>query len=185
MERQSACVHDQERFRSQSNRVLSALVICRKEEGTARSSQLGHQIQYVHGRVDRMDQNVGNYRIGVRSKKWWWPVLVFCIETSVHNAWQLYRKTEGGMQETLDFLEFRRAIVQTYLLIQSFQVVRRTTSRWNIGSQNLCALTIPTTSYHHHRSRTDVQCLERTPPNAVKKCSINLHENCFKVFHNQ
>ena len=27
------------------------------------------------GGVDRMDQNIDNYRMEVRSKKWWWPVL--------------------------------------------------------------------------------------------------------------
>ena len=27
------------------------------------------------GGVDRMDQNIDNYRMGVRLKKWWWPVL--------------------------------------------------------------------------------------------------------------
>ena len=27
------------------------------------------------GGVDCMDQNIDNYRMGVRSKKWWWPVL--------------------------------------------------------------------------------------------------------------
>ena len=32
--------------------------------------------QYNHfmGGVDRMYQNIDNYRMGVRSKKWWWPV---------------------------------------------------------------------------------------------------------------
>ena len=25
--------------------------------------------------VDGLDQNIDNYRMGVRSKKWWWPVL--------------------------------------------------------------------------------------------------------------
>jgi Transposase IS4 len=68
------------------------------------------------GGVDRMDQNISNYRIGVRSKKWWWPVFVFCIETSVHNAWQLYRKTEEGTKHSMDLLEFRRTIVKIYLM---------------------------------------------------------------------
>ena len=55
------------------------------------------------GGVDRMDQNIGNYRIGIRSNKWWQPVFVFCVETAVHNAWQLHRKTDEGTAEPLDF----------------------------------------------------------------------------------
>ena len=33
--------------------------------------------QYNHfmGGVDRMDQNIDNYRMRFRSKKWWWSVL--------------------------------------------------------------------------------------------------------------
>ena len=28
------------------------------------------------GGVDRLDQNVGLYRCGINSKKWWWPILL-------------------------------------------------------------------------------------------------------------
>ena len=33
------------------------------------------QSNHFMGGVDRMDQNIDNYRMGVRSKMWWWPVL--------------------------------------------------------------------------------------------------------------
>ena len=47
--------------------------------------------QYNHfmGGVDRMDQNIDTYRMGVRSKKWWRPVFAFTVDASLHNAWQL------------------------------------------------------------------------------------------------
>ena len=35
------------------------------------------------GGVDRTDQNIGNYRMGVRSKKWWWPVFAFAVDESL------------------------------------------------------------------------------------------------------
>ena len=44
------------------------------------------------GGVDRMDQNINNYRISVRSKKWWWPLFAFCLDSIMHNAWQIYRR---------------------------------------------------------------------------------------------
>ncbi|GFO18466.1 PiggyBac transposable element-derived protein 3-like [Plakobranchus ocellatus] len=39
------------------------------------------------GGTDRMDQNIVNYRVHIRIKKWWWPLFVFCLNTSTHNVW--------------------------------------------------------------------------------------------------
>ena len=71
--------------------------------------------QYNHcmGVVDRMDQNIDNYRMGVRSKKWWWPLFAFTVDASLHNAWELYRK--GDNNSPLDYLGFTRRTVQFYL----------------------------------------------------------------------
>ena len=30
-----------------------------------------------------MDENVENYRMGVWSKKWWWPVFAFAVDASL------------------------------------------------------------------------------------------------------
>ena len=46
--------------------------------------------KYMEG-VDRVDQNVATYRIRIRSKKWWWPLFIFCLSVSFNNACQLYR----------------------------------------------------------------------------------------------
>ena len=63
------------------------------------------------GGVDRMNENIQNYRVGIRSRKWWWPFFVFCMETAIHNAWRLFVK--AGHDD--DFLLFRRKIVMSYL----------------------------------------------------------------------
>ncbi|KAK3790219.1 hypothetical protein RRG08_051504 [Elysia crispata] len=44
------------------------------------------------GGVDRLDQNVGLYRCGINSKKWWWPILLYLIDMCVQQTWQLYRR---------------------------------------------------------------------------------------------
>ena len=31
------------------------------------------------GGVDCTDQNIDNYGVGIQSKKWCWPVLLFCL----------------------------------------------------------------------------------------------------------
>uniref|UniRef100_A0A2H1VYN5 SFRICE_031947 n=1 Tax=Spodoptera frugiperda TaxID=7108 RepID=A0A2H1VYN5_SPOFR len=43
------------------------------------------------GGVDRLDQNVGCYRIGVRLKRWYWQLLMFPLNVSINNVYQLYR----------------------------------------------------------------------------------------------
>jgi len=72
------------------------------------------QYNMFMGGVDRMDQNADNYRVGIRSKKWW-PVLLFCVDTSCHNAWQLYKKSDRHKFCPMDYLGFRRHIVIVYL----------------------------------------------------------------------
>ena len=67
------------------------------------------------GGVDCTDQNIDNYTVGIRSKKWWWPVLLLCLDTSCHNAWQLYQKSDRHRLCPMDYLSFRRHIVNMYL----------------------------------------------------------------------
>ena len=75
-----------------------------------------HMYNTYMGGVDRFDQNVGNYRAGIRSKKWWFPCFIFALEAAVQNAWQLYRiAMEQRDSPAMDLLQFRRDIVSLYL----------------------------------------------------------------------
>jgi len=67
------------------------------------------------GGVDRLDQNISAYRIGIRSKKWYWPLIRYVLNVSMNNAWLIYRLTERGNRENTDLLGFTRSVVQTYL----------------------------------------------------------------------
>jgi len=87
-----------------------------KKKVTVQLPHLVEKYKQYMGGIDRMDQNIANYRVDVRSKKWWWPVFVFCVETDIHNAWKIYRKTEQGREDPLDFLELRRSTVKTYVV---------------------------------------------------------------------
>ena len=65
--------------------------------------------------VDCLNQNISSYMIGHRSKKWWWLVFHFCLDLSVHNAYQLYcqqKCSEGKCK--LDLLGFLRSTDDTY-----------------------------------------------------------------------
>lgn len=65
--------------------------------------------KYMCG-VDRFDQNVVQYRIAYRGKKWWSSIFTWLIDACVQNAWQLHRK----VQPTMTQLEFRRQLAVYY-----------------------------------------------------------------------
>lgn len=64
------------------------------------------------GGVDLHDQAVNNYRISIRSKKWWWMLFTNMINMTVVNAWRLFQVANN---ESMGLLEFERMIVRHYL----------------------------------------------------------------------
>jgi hypothetical protein len=66
--------------------------------------------KYMFG-VDRFDQNNNHLRIAVGGKKWYWPIVTWLVDTGVHNAWQLHKKSGGAMS----LLVFKRELVCTIL----------------------------------------------------------------------
>lgn len=82
----------------------------KKKITISRPNAIAKYNRYMGG-TDRMDENVALYRIGVRSKKWWWSIFTWLLDTMVHNSWNLLRKSGRDIRQ----LEFRREIVTTYL----------------------------------------------------------------------
>ncbi len=56
------------------------------------------------GGVDRLDQNIAQYRPSIRGKKWYFPIVSYLITVCVNNAWIFAR--EGGYKD--DILSFTR-----------------------------------------------------------------------------
>ena len=64
------------------------------------------------GFVDRMDQNVAKYRIGIRVKKWWWAPFAWMVDIALaQNVWILYRINKEADDPVLSLLAFRRDVV--------------------------------------------------------------------------
>lgn len=63
------------------------------------------------GGTDRMDQDISQYRISIRGKKWYWALLTWLLDTAINNAWHIYKLTGRKITK----LDFRREIVLTYL----------------------------------------------------------------------
>ena len=63
-------------------------------------------VQYYNqnmGGVDCMDQNISFYRIPVHAKKWWMPLFMFMPDTTMQNAWLLYRKSDASKSRPRSF----------------------------------------------------------------------------------
>ena len=139
------------------------------------------------GGTDRMDQNLANYRPTIRVKKWWWALFVFCVGTSTHNAWQLYRKSDGAKKSPKDFLEFLRSIAMTYIMKfrnrpASLQAGRPKSSneRWPVE--------VRFDGVNHFLIKSDKQrkcaMCKKNARNMCSKCTnCPLHKNCFVPFH--
>lgn len=131
------------------------------------------------GGVDRSDQNIAQYRISIRGKKWYFPLISHTIDMAVQNSWHLHRKN-GGKQ---DQLSFRRAIATELL-----ETYKRTTKRGpSKYPQN-----------HREHSRYDridhlviyqeKQCRCALCHKKVNfrcaKCDVGLHpKECFLLYH--
>ena len=95
-----------------TTRSLELLWYCAKktEVVTVNSTYFGRTNQMVV--VQRLQQNINVYTMNHRSLTLWWPVLIFCTDSTVHDKFYLYKlqNTQTG-EKRLDFLEFRSKIV--------------------------------------------------------------------------
>lgn len=48
-----------------------------------------------------MDEDISQYRISTRAKKWWWPLFTWIVDAIINNAWLMYRKAGHEYQITV------------------------------------------------------------------------------------
>ena len=51
-----------------------------------------HQYNNKMYGVDRFDQNVNHLRVSIGGKKWYWSIVTWLLNVTVHNARQLHKK---------------------------------------------------------------------------------------------
>lgn len=54
------------------------------------------------GGVDRWDESISLYTISIRGKKWYFPLVTYCIDMDLSNSWQIH-KCQGGKLDHLKF----------------------------------------------------------------------------------
>ncbi|CAK1591406.1 unnamed protein product [Parnassius mnemosyne] len=141
--------------------------------------------QYMGG-VDRLDQNIGCYRISINKKKWYWQLLMWPLNASMNNAFQLYRLSPAGQEKGhLDFLAFIRSVVTTYL--------RRYASARSLGRPMKPSrkrrvpddVRLDGADHLIISSATQIRCAEchKNTTKKCRKCDVGCHTNCFEIFH--
>lgn len=141
------------------------------------------------GGVDRLDQNVGCYRISIRLKRWYWQLLMFPINVCVNNAFQLYKLSTQN--EAHDFLSFTRYIVTTYLLTKTLPVSSASTAN-NLPRSSLAVIKrIPSSirldgkTHHVVKNNKQSRCglCHKNTTMKCEKCNVALHQKCSPAFH--
>lgn len=146
------------------------------------------------GGVDRLDQNISCYRVGIRLKRWYWQLLMFPINASMNNAFQLYKISPLARCKTStqhDLLSFTRYVVASYMLMKenlgrtpkakvptsSLAVIRRIPEAIRLdGKDHLISKQGKQTRCGHCHKNTTMKCI---------KCRVALHQKCFVIFHSK
>ncbi|CAK1585629.1 unnamed protein product [Parnassius mnemosyne] len=139
-----------------------------------------HQYNRFMGGVDRLDANIGTYRIAIRGKKWYIPLLFWLIDVAVNNATLLAR----NFSKDIDTLEFRRSIART--LLQKYG-----NDKQHPGPSKRVSTNVPTSVRKHNaehmigRAPSRLRCAycKSLTVTFCQKCKVNLHSKCFSVFH--
>lgn len=131
------------------------------------------------GGVDRCDENISLYRISIRGKKWYFPLIAQCIDLGIHNAWQLHRLGKGDLDQVTFRRQISMAILQQNAKVTTGIGSGRPSQRENasIRYDNMGHLVVPQEKQTRCRMchlKTTTRCM---------KCDVGLHVKCFVEYH--
>lgn len=156
----------------------------------SRPSAIGNYNEYM-GFTDLMDENIAQYRISLRSKKWWWCLFTWMLDLAMHNAWILCKKAGNQMPQ----LDFRRHVVQTYLErykqppkgagrphLSKFSVSNnRVSDELRYDEKNHLLVMIP----NKKRRRCAGEGCSTSCRTMCNKCNVGLCIDCNYIFHSK
>lgn len=130
------------------------------------------------GGVDLFDKMRGLYRTRIRSRKWYWPFIRFCLNGAVVNMWILYRFA----YPKTSLIQFIRRIVLSLLSSPNYLAGPKPKCTRSIlhevrfdGVNHLVDKQATQRRCAHCRKCTKFSCV---------KCNIGLHpDSCFRMYH--
>lgn len=131
------------------------------------------------GGVDLMDRLLGAYRPKIKSKKWWWNLVINAFNMAVVAAWKLHCKTVPS-SDRLAHIDFRREV--TCGLLKG--VPRR---RAGGPTAPVPQLVRYDGTQHYLESTTQGRCIycQSNTRKKCGKCGKRLHINCFELYHSR
>ncbi|KAK9730775.1 Transposase IS4 [Popillia japonica] len=145
------------------------------------------------GGVDLFDNMRGLYRIRIRSRKWYWPLVRFCLNTAVVNSWLLYRYA----YPSTSLLDYTRKIILSRLTAPEYlngpKPKRRLTAPEYLNgpkpkrSKNvLHEIRYDKIDHLIDQQNTQRRCAfcGKCAKFSCGKCNVGLHpKTCFRVYH--
>lgn len=137
--------------------------------------------------VDLHDNGVANYRIAIRGKKWWWPIWINCINSTVVNGWKIHCLTaKAENTRSMSQLEFRSEIARGLLLYEDKQDYSPSDEDSSGETQNkMPRLSVPNHLVWKPPNTTRKRCAKCHSQTVYqcKKCNVSLHPKCFDEYH--
>ncbi|CAH2013828.1 unnamed protein product [Acanthoscelides obtectus] len=129
------------------------------------------------GGVDQLDNHISNYRIAMRGKKWYTPLMYWAIDVCVVNSWNLAR--QYGYKK--DQLDFRRGIAKELLSTYGREPP--------VAGKKRAAIRYPASASGRHliitgEARRRCQSCKNKTNKRCDTCKVPLHDKCFLEYHN-
>lgn len=143
------------------------------------------------GGTDQMDQNVACYRIGIRGKKWYWPLFTWMLDVAMQNCWLLYCKSRG---QKISQLQVRREVANTYL--RRYLTLPKASGRPSVSLQSSNSRVSDNIRFDqmnhfvgHTQENKKRRCALISCKSIIRtmcmKCQVALCINCFAAFHSR
>lgn len=137
-----------------------------------------------------MDQDIAQYRISIRGKKWYWSIFTWFLDAALHNSWIIHKQASGSK---LTKREFRRELVLSYLTRYKNppKGPGRTSLSKNSTSDNRVSDDVRYDRMDHlviavpnnKRWRCAGEGCSSIIRTCCKKCKVGLCIPCFEIFH--
>lgn len=156
----------------------------KKQKVTIQQPQMIAEYNKYMGGVDLHDNGVANYRIGVRGKKWWWPLFINCLSSSAVNAWKLYRRMN---KEKIPLLDFLSDIVRQLVKIDATEVTQSNLTRGRTSKPLSEEFRYDHIGHyiirHEANRRNRCRICSNNTLYLCLKCKCHLHPECFLIYH--
>ncbi|KAF6215702.1 hypothetical protein GE061_000033 [Apolygus lucorum] len=139
------------------------------------------------GGVDKLDWLVNEYRIKIRGKKWYFPIITHLLDVCVVNAHVLHGLVND---DKMPLLEFRRRITRSYLSLPSISNPKLS-GRPSLAKalDKRIPRDVEKNQNDHYVERTEEgkqrKCAvcKKNARKQCSKCDVGIHIHCMAIWH--